>query len=151
MITYYVEGIKLDPEYDVFIENVLNSLFEQPPEPSLDILIRVSKLIEEQESVAGLCSGDEHESTIDVATHFKLECGEECAYQPHELASNIAHELVHARQFARHQINTVDYVWKRHGDRVDRHHIQYNHTPCDQDASALVGITTDLVQVYVMY
>jgi hypothetical protein len=45
MITYYVEGTKLDPEYDVFIENVLNSLFEQPPEPSLDILIRVSKVM----------------------------------------------------------------------------------------------------------
>ena len=144
MITYYVEGIKLDPEYDVFIENVLNSLFEQPPEPSLDILIRVSKLIEEQESVAGLCSGDEHESTIDVATHFKLECGEECAYQPHELASNIAHELVHARQFARHQINTVDYVWKRNGESVDCEHIEYNETPWEQEAYALEGILTDL-------
>ena len=72
MITYYVEGTKLDPEYDVFIENVLNSLFEQPPEPSLDILIRVSKLIEEQEGVAGLCSGDEHESTIDVGMRRRM-------------------------------------------------------------------------------
>ena len=144
MITYYVEGTKLDPEYDVFIENVLNSLFEQPPEPSLDILIRVSKLIEEQEGVAGLCSGDEHESTIDVATHFKLECGEECAYQPHELASNIAHELVHARQFARNQINDVDYVWKRNGESVDCEHIEYNETPWEQEAYALEGILTDL-------
>ena len=144
MITYYVEGTKLDPEYDVFIENVLNSLFEQPPEPSLDILIRVSKLIEEQEGVAGLCSGDEHESTIDVATHFKLECGEECAYQPHELASNIAHELVHARQFARNQINDVDYVWKRNGESINCEHVEYRDTPWEVEAYGLEVILTDL-------
>ena len=144
MITYYVEGTKLDPEYDVFIENVLNSLFEQPPEPSLDILIRVSKLIEEQAGVAGLCSGDEHESTIDVATHFKLECGEECAYQPHELASNIAHELVHARQFARNQINDVDYVWKRNGESINCEHVEYRDTPWEVEAYGLEVILTDL-------
>jgi hypothetical protein len=144
MITYSFEGKVLPTTYDTFIENVLNALFDIEPDPSLDILIRVSEAIEAQEGVAGLCSGDEHESTIDVATHFKLECGEECAYQPHELASNIAHELVHARQFARHQINTVDYVWKRNGESVDCEHIEYNETPWEQEAYALEGILTDL-------
>ena len=144
MITYCVEGTPLDLEYNTFIENVLNSLFDKAPEPSLDILIKVSKYVEDTGSFAGLCLGDEHESTIDIATHFKLECGESCEYQPHELASNIAHELVHARQFARHQINTVDYVWKRNGESIDCKHIEYNETPWEVEAYALEVILTDL-------
>jgi hypothetical protein len=144
MITYCVEGITLDPKYDTFIRNVLNALFEHSPKPSLDILIRVAKSVKEQEGVAGLCSGDEHESTIDIATHFKLDCGEECEYEPHELAANIAHELVHTRQFARDQINTVDYVWKRNGESIDCEHIEYDETPWEVEAYALEGILTDL-------
>ena len=144
MITYSFEGKVLPTTYDTFIENVLNALFDIEPDPSLDILIRVSEAIEAQEGVAGLCSGDEHEITIDVATHFKLECGEECAYQPHELASNIAHELVHARQFARNQINDVDYVWKRNGESINCEHVEYRDTPWEVEAYGLEVILTDL-------
>jgi|TARA_B110000977_G_scaffold182293_1_gene243807 hypothetical protein len=144
MITYSFEGKVLPTTYDTFIENVLNALFDIEPDPSLDILIRVSEAIEAQEGVAGLCSGDEHEITIDVATHFELECGESCEYQPHELASNIAHELVHARQFARNQINDVDYVWKRNGESINCEHVEYRDTPWEVEAYGLEVILTDL-------
>jgi len=123
MITYSFEGKVLPTTYDTFIENVLNALFDIEPDPSLDILIRVSEAIEAQEGVAGLCS---------------------CGYQPHELASNIAHELVHARQFARNQINDVDYVWKRNGESINCEHVEYRDTPWEVEAYGLEVILTDL-------
>ena len=50
---------------------------------------------------AGLCIGDDVESVVSVATHWMMEGDEAIAYEDHEIASNIAHELTHAKQFCK--------------------------------------------------
>jgi hypothetical protein len=141
MATYFMEGINLPKRFEKFIDNCIQSLFNNEV---YDILIRVTKYVDDKGTYAGFCVGDDEEATVDIATHFKLDCGEECEFVAHELASNIAHELVHAKQFARDQINPVDYVWKHNGSSVDCHDLEYAETPWEVEAYAYESILTDI-------
>ena len=89
--------------------------------------------------------GDDIESVISLATHWVYEDGEEVAYEPHELASNIAHELVHAKQFYRGQINMVDNVWKHNNVSINCDTINYEDLPWEVEAYAYEAILADLL------
>ena len=70
---------------------------------------------------------------------------EEVAYEDHEIASNIAHELVHAKQFCRGQINMIDNVWKHNKQVIDCDHVDYMDTPWEVEAYGYESILTDLL------
>jgi hypothetical protein len=93
---------------------------------------------------AGLCTGDDKGVMIDLATHFRMDCGSIEEFEPHEFASNLAHELVHAKQFARNQINSIDYIWTRGEIEVDCSNLEYLETPWEVEAYGLEQVLTDL-------
>ena len=136
-------GKTVSQKHRVFIDNCVNALFH-PWFKDYDIFINFKKFIDDDHSHAGFCLGDEEESVIDIATHHVYECGEETLYTPVEIAGALAHELVHARQFARGQINMVDHVWKHGKETIDCTGLEYADTPWEVEAYAYEEILTDL-------
>jgi hypothetical protein len=142
MITLSI-GKNISEQHRTFIDDCVNALFSSF-KGDYDIFINFKKYIDTDGSHAGFCLGDEEESVIDIATHHKYECGEEALYTPVELAGALAHELVHAKQFARGQINMVDHVWKHGKETIDCTGLEYADTPWEVEAYAYEEILTDL-------
>jgi hypothetical protein len=142
MITLSI-GKNISKKHRTFIDDCVNALFSSF-KGDYDIFINFKKYIDTDGSHAGFCLGDEEESVIDIATHHKYECGEEALYTPVELAGALAHELVHAKQFARGQINMVDHVWKHGKETIDCTGLEYADTPWEVEAYAYEEILTDL-------
>ena len=136
-------GKNISEQHRTFIDDCVNALFASF-NGDYDIFINFKKYIDTDGSHAGFCLGDTEESVIDIATHHKYECGEEALYTPAELAGALAHELVHAKQFARGQINMVDHVWKHGKETIDCTGLEYADTPWEVEAYAYEEILTDL-------
>jgi hypothetical protein len=133
MITYFNEN----PVFDPFIVECLNALFEGS-DPVADIEITWVDNIED--NYAGLCTGDTKEVEISLAKNYKLECGESIPFCNQELASNLAHELIHSRQFIRGEINADDYYYKG----KDYESVEYAETPWEIEAYMLEQVLVDI-------
>ena len=131
------------PEFDTFIDECIVALF--PDGVNYDINIRYAKFIEDTGLYGGLCTGDQDSSTIDIATHWKYEDGEIIKYEPHEMAGTLAHELTHAKQFCKSQINMVDHVWKHNGVHTDCADLEYMDHPWEVEAYEYEKILVDLL------
>ena len=149
MINVYTDGLSMK-KYGTFIDECVVSLF--PEGADYDIYFEAQKFVDDDDTHdckpgthAGFCIGDTEESVISLATHWVYECGEEVAYEDHEIASNIAHELVHAKQFCRGQINMIDNVWKHNKQVIDCDHVDYMDTPWEVEAYGYESILTDLL------
>ena len=133
-------------KYQAFIDSCVNALFEK--DATYDIEINLSEFIDGEEFIngthSGLCTGDKRISTIEIATHGMYECGEEYAHQSFEIAGTIAHELTHARQFHKGQINMTDMVWKNNGKFVNCVDVDYDDQPWEVEAYAYEAILTDI-------
>jgi len=135
MITYFNNK----PRFDTFIEECLKALFAHE-EPTGDIEITWMQHLGEDGNFAGLCNGTTEEVEISLATHYSLDCGDRIPFCDQELASNIAHELVHARQFIRGEINSTDYYYKG----KDYESIEYAETPWEIEAYMLEQVLVDI-------
>ena len=52
--------------------------------------------------------------------------------------------IVHAKQFARGQINLVDHVWRRGEETIDCTGLNYDESPWEVEAYAYEDILTEL-------
>ena len=142
MITLSI-GKNISTKHRTFIDDCVNALFYSFI-GNYEIHVNFRKFIDDDRSHAGFCLGDEQESVIDIATHHVYECGEETLYTPAEIARTLAHEIVHAKQFARGQINLVDHVWRRGEETIDCTGLNYDESPWELEAYAYEEILTDL-------
>lgn len=133
MIIYYNDNAMLDP----FIDECVNALF---PHNTVEALIDIEYVDEIEDNLAGLCTGDKEFVRITLSKNYSLDCGDQIRYCDQEIASNLAHELVHARQFIRGEINADDYVWKG----VDYESAEYTDTPWEVEAYQLEQVLVDL-------
>jgi len=133
-------------QYQEFIESCIKALFES--DAKYDIEVNLRKFVDgedyEDGTHSGFCNGGRSISTIEIATHGVYECGEEYAYQPFEIASTMAHELTHARQFSQGQINMLNYVWRNNGKSVNCVDIEYEDQPWEVEAYAYESILADI-------
>ena len=133
MITYCNENVKFDP----FVDECVNALF---PHNTAEALIEIEYVDELEDNHAGICIGDEKFVQITLSKNYSLEDGDKIKYCDQEIASNLAHELVHARQFINGEINSDDYVWKG----VDYQAIEYAKTPWEIEAYQMEQVLVDL-------
>tara|TARA_B110000908_G_scaffold81704_1_gene97897 strand:+ start:521 stop:961 length:441 start_codon:yes stop_codon:yes gene_type:complete len=142
MIKVTTEG-KRFPEFDTFIDECIVALF--PDNVDYDINIRFKKFADKSGTHAGFCEGDRTESEIIIGTHWKYEDSEVLAFEAHEVASSLAHELTHAKQFCKNQINMIDHVWKHASGTFDCVDLEYAETPWEIEAYTYEEILTDLL------
>ena len=143
MIKVSTEG--LTKRYDTFVDDCIIALFDkEPADTDYNISITLKKFVGDYGSHAGFCLGDEESSEIEVATHWIYEDNEVVPYTDFEIAGSIAHELTHAKQFARGQINMVNNVWKANDSSTDCDHLPYEEHPWEVEAYAYETILTDI-------
>ena len=128
MVYYSIEG-NVSNQLETFIVECLNDLVPVHPEHSVDILIRMRKKIEK--SWLGTCSGDTEQITVHVATRYK---GKKLG--PGQIASTLAHELTHAKQFMLGEINMVDYTWRQGSEEIDCESLSYALVPWEVQANS---------------
>ena len=134
---------KVSPAHTQFIGDCVDALFDSY-KGEYDIFVDSSKFVDSNGAHAGFCFGDDMESVIDIATHFYYEDGEESRYTPAEIAGTLAHELVHAKQFAYGQINMVDHVWRKGTETLDCTELSYDDTPWEKEAYTLESMLVEL-------
>jgi|TARA_B110000259_G_scaffold185114_1_gene233489 hypothetical protein len=134
MIRYYNENTK----FDTFIDDVINSLF--PEGAPHDALIEFDYVKELAGNTAGLCDGDTKHVEITLSENYSFECGDTAPYCDQELASNIAHELVHASQFIRGMMNNENYLW----NGIDYQDCAYADQPWEIEAYSMEKVLVDV-------
>ena len=133
-------------KYQTFIDQCVNALFDT--DANYDIEINLRDFIDNEEvekGTQGICTGDRSISVIEIATHSLYDCGEEYRFQSFEVASTIAHELTHARQFHKGQINMMNMVWDDGKNAfVNCTDFNYVDQPWEVEAYAYEAILSDI-------
>jgi hypothetical protein len=146
MLRVWITGDSAAAEYSAFIDNCITALFYE--DTKYDIEINFRRFVDDEYypngTHLGFCTGDKDISVIEIATHGVYECGEEYAYQPFEIASTLAHELTHARQYHKDQINMANYVWKVEGTTTNCVDLEYEDQPWEVEAYSYEKILTDI-------
>jgi hypothetical protein len=103
----HIKGRKI---YEQFAEDVVNELF--PREFKRDIVIGIHfKNVVADGFYGQACDlGEDDEYCVEVAK--VVDEGELRAVEPREIASTIAHELVHIKQYIRRELTQGVTVWK---------------------------------------
>ena len=99
---FFVGRVKNRKRYEEFACNVINDLFPREfPKREIDILVKFTK---KDIGAMGWCvnMGDD---TIGITVNTECE--------PEVLASTVAHELVHAKQYIRGELNDTMTRWKK--------------------------------------
>ena len=81
-----------------FAEDVMDHYFDRRLKRLVEVEIKFVTLLEEG-GVAGYCSGDRNSADVEIARDFSSE---------RILMLNLAHELVHAKQFIRGEMNGTE-------------------------------------------
>lgn len=101
--------IKNRNHYETFAENVVNELF--PREFKRDIVIGIHFKNVVEDGLFGQAS-EHHDDEYLVEVGKVVDDGDLRAVEPHEIASTIAHELVHIKQYIRRELSQGATVWK---------------------------------------
>jgi len=130
-----IKYINEDPVFDPFISKCIQSLFLK----DTNALINIVWVEELEHNQAGNCTGDTQEVEICISKNYRFECGDKGAYCQQEIASTLAHELIHARQFILGDINNEDYYYKG----LNYKSVKYEETPWEVEAYSLELVLVD--------
>jgi len=122
MVTFELFGkIKNKKRYNKFVEDVIMHLLPYPYKREIFIAIEFSKKLEN----AGECVGDRNSADITIAKEID---GERVPNR--DIALTIAHELIHAKQYIKGQINPSKPVWKG----INYSNVSYRGSPWEKEA-----------------
>jgi len=122
MVTFELFGkIKNKKRYNKFVEDVIMHLLPYPYKREIFIAIEFSKKLEN----AGECVGDRNSADITIAKEID---GERVPNR--DIALTLAHELIHAKQYIKGQINPSKPVWKG----INYSNVSYRGSPWEKEA-----------------
>ena len=126
MISVNLKGrIKSKDRVLYFADAVINSLM---PHIKRDVSIDVNVVTRCDGENSALCWGDKDGAEIEIARKsFDVE------FTLDEMMLNLAHELVHAKQFIRGELHPSLDKWKR----LDYTNVPYSRTPWEKEAYLL--------------
>ena len=105
MINIWTSGrIKNSKRVEQFVHDCFNHYFDGRSKRHVDVTIHFKTKIEDD--LAGWCSGDRDDVVIEICKDYE---------NTKTLLLNIAHEIVHAKQFIRGEINDYEMIWKKNG------------------------------------
>ncbi len=119
MIEYQLTGRCKDKKrVDKFVGDVFYHYFKNRMKRT--VLVDVKFVTElGKGKIAGYCHGDKNEVQIDIA---RTENGE--PYTTRDICLNLAHELVHAKQFIRGEKSSLIYVYSERPHEVEAYKME---------------------------
>jgi len=112
--------------FEQYVRDVLNHFFKGKLKREIDIHLRLVR----KQTDLGYCVGDRNEVTIEMCRSHDNHGG---LIPINDLAKTLAHELVHAKQFIRGEINDRNYIY----GKKDYKHASYRQQPWEHEAYML--------------
>jgi hypothetical protein len=126
MIDIIVSGHKQKDRIEDYARSIITHLM--PRKRKGLIVIDILKKVKYEDSIfCGLCYGDRHTAEIELAKNTTEKLTLE------EMMVNLAHELVHAKQFFRGELHPNLNRWKS----LDYHNVAYSRQPWEKEAYKL--------------
>jgi hypothetical protein len=107
-----------------FIHDCFNHYFDGRLKRDIEVEVQFKTQIDKGK-IAGYCSGDRNEVLIEIAKDYK---------NTKWLCRNLAHEIIHAKQFIRGEINSHDFKWRKNGTITDCEKLTYGKFPWEIEA-----------------
>jgi len=124
MIVIWTSGrIKNRKRVEQFVHDCFNHYFDGRLKRHIDVDVHFRNKIEDD--LAGWCSGDRDEVVIEISRDYK---------DTKTLLRNIAHEIVHAKQFIRGEINDHEEMWMKGGKKIFHTGKAYRSLPWEREA-----------------
>ena len=124
MIVIWTSGrIKNRKRVEQFVHDCFNHYFDGRLKRHIDVDVHFRNKIEDD--LAGWCSGDRDEVVIEISRDYK---------DTKTLLRNIAHEIVHAKQFIRGEINDHEEMWMKNGKKIFHTGKAYRSLPWEREA-----------------
>ena len=115
--------------FEDFAENCVNHFFKRDLKRTIIIDVSMKR---DLKNYLGLCDGNRNEVIIEIARNYDGE------REPLDhIAKTLAHELVHAKQFIRGEINDRNYIYKRGPHKIDCSKTPYSKQPWEIEAYEL--------------
>ncbi len=126
--------LKNKKKYKLFAEKILYHYFRDRVRRDIPINITIKKSIDD--NCRGSCWGNRDYITIEIAKTIKdkKKPTKTIYIKSDEIASTLAHELIHAKQFIRGEINSTNLMWRGEDGPVDCEGIQYRSQPWEKQA-----------------
>lgn len=126
MIDIIVSGHKQKDRIEDYARSIITHLM--PRKRKGLIVIDILKKVKYEDSIfCGLCYGDRYTAEIELAKNTTEKLTLE------EMMVNLAHELVHAKQFFRGELHPNLNRWKS----LDYHDVAYSRQPWEKEAYKL--------------
>jgi len=124
MIIISLEGqVKTKPRVEQFIHDCFNHYFDARLKRRVYVEIQFKDKLDGD--VAGYCSGDTDGVLIEISKDYKDE---------EELCQNLAHEIVHAKQYIRGEVKDEEEIWRKGGKIEDWTGSAYRALPWEREA-----------------
>jgi hypothetical protein len=124
MICIWTSGrIKNRKRVEQFVYDCFNHYFDGRLKRDVQVDVHFRDKI--QDDVSGWCSGDKDEIRIEIARDYP---------DTKTLLRNIAHEIVHAKQFIRGEINDREEMWMKGGKKKFHTGEAYRSLPWEREA-----------------
>ena len=136
MIVILTTGrIKNKRRVEEFIHDCFNHYFDGRLKRDIEVEVRFKTELAKGK-IAGYCSGSRDNILIEIAKDYK---------NAKWLCRNLAHEITHAKQYIRGEVNDYDYKWRRHGTIEDCTDYTYSKFPWETEAK---NQERELVKLY---
>jgi hypothetical protein len=125
-----------------YAKDILYHFFKDRIKRTVPITIKV---VDYLDGDWGWCYGTRSEVTIELARAVKGKKNRKRRTRRDQLIETLAHELIHAKQFIRGEINQRNLVWRGQRGPYDCRRLAYRKTPWEKEA---FGQEKELKQIY---
>lgn len=139
MLMFYIDLNGRWPQKDRFHDFAYNCIYHFfRNDLKRDVFIDIN-LKRDLKNYLGLCDGTRSQVEIDLARSYDGR-----RESINALALTLAHEIVHAKQFIRGEINDTNYIYKKGSVTLDCEGVRYSQQPWEVEAYELQQDLFDL-------
>ena len=114
-----------------YVKDILHHFFGNRVKRSIPIKI---KLFDYLDGNQGLCMGSRNYVDIELAKKIQGKNNRKRKPTLDQLLETLAHELIHAKQFIRGEINLRNLIWRGARGPYDCKRLSYRRTPWEREA-----------------
>jgi hypothetical protein len=114
-----------------YARDVLTHFFKNRLKRDVPIKIKIATYLE---GMQGLCYGSRNYINIEIALVINGKSNRKRCPSLDQILETLAHELVHAKQFLRGEINLRNQIWRGIRGPYDCKRVKYMHTPWEKEA-----------------
>lgn len=114
-----------------YVRDILHHFFRNRIKRTIPVRIRLYEYLDGDQ---GLCLGTRNYIDIDLAKKIRGKKNRTRRPKLDQILETLAHELIHAKQFLRGEINQRNLIWRGERGPYDCKRLAYRKTPWEREA-----------------